>query len=142
MSTHKPTGSSQEMGADEILERLFGVILDEARRRPDFAHRLVDALPVSAVARIEKSARPQPAKYTFNPNAFSLVAVLQTQGEDGLLRQLNPIDRKERLREIAKAQHIPLTGKAAQRKATLGEIRAALVRGAKARLAGREAAAS
>ncbi len=142
MNVNRSTGDAPELKAEEILKRLFDVIIEEAAQRPDFAEKLVSVLPTSAIARIEKPAKTSRQKKAFNPDAFSLVALLQTQGEDGLKRQLNPIDRKQQLREIARAQHIPLTGTAASKRATLEQIRAALISGAKARLAGRQAAAS
>jgi hypothetical protein len=53
----------EEMPADQLLAKLFEVVLDEARSNRTFAEKLVGALPVQVVARIE-TGRRKPAKPT------------------------------------------------------------------------------
>ncbi|MFP3921500.1 MAG: hypothetical protein ACLFPA_11520 [Dichotomicrobium sp.] len=94
--------------AHQILARIFEVVLEEARHRPEFAEKLLKALPSGAIAQIEKPQKTRESKPGFDPNAFSLVAVMQTEGETGLRRRLNPLQRKQDLRALAEAQHIPV----------------------------------
>lgn len=134
--------TSEEMvKADEVLERLFRVVLEEARARPEFAERLISALPKAAIVKVERT-QAKKKRDNFDPNAFSLVAVLEREGEKGLRQRLNPFRSKDKLRAIAEAQHIPLNEAARRSKATVKDIRDAIIEGVKFRIADRLAAAS
>jgi len=129
--------------AEQILSRIFEVVLEEARQRPEFAEKLVKALPERAIAEIQKPERSRKTKSGFDPNAFSLVAVMQTEGAAGLKRRLNPIKRKQDVRSLAEAQHLPVDRETFyNNKRNLPELKDELIRATEARIADRMAAAS
>lgn len=131
-------GSANAIGAVELLERLFAVVIAEAKARPQFAAKLISALPQEAVVRIEKpQVRKQPG---FDPNSFSLVAVFESEGERGLRQRLNALKNKQQFRNLAAAQHIAI--ESAVFKKSLARIKDALVEGVKLRIGNRLAAAS
>lgn len=135
--------SENSVPADQILAKIFEVVLEEARQRPEFAEKLVKALPHGAVAEIKKPERSRKTKAGFDPNAFSLVAVLQTEGTAGLKRRLNPIRRKQDVRALAEAQHMPVDREIFYRNNTkLQGLKDELIRATEARIADRMAAAS
>jgi len=137
------TDTPSQTPADRILENLFSVILDEARKRPDFAEKLLSALPQGAIARIERPERTTTTRASFDPNSFSLVAVMQTEGETGLRRRLNPLQRKQDIRAIAEAQHIPVDrAKFYNNRTKLQSLKDELIEGTRARISDRMAAAS
>jgi hypothetical protein len=137
------TESESSLPADQILSKIFEVVLEEARQRPEFAQKLVNALPRGAIAEIHKPERSRKTRVGFDPNAFSLVAVLQTEGSAGLKRRLNPIKRKQDLRSLAEAQHVPVDRDTFyNNKTKLPELKDELIRATEARLADRVAAAS
>lgn len=137
------TKSENPVPADQILAKIFEVVLEEARQRPEFAEKLVKALPHGAVAEIKKPERSRKTRAGFDPNAFSLVAVLQTEGTAGLKRRLNPIRRKQDLRALAQAQHMPVDRQTFYSDRTkLQALKDELIRATEARIADRMAAAS
>lgn len=137
------SATENSVSADQLLARIFEVVLEEARQRPDFAERLVKALPSGAVAEIRKPAQSRKPKAGFDPNAFSLVAVMQTEGTQGLRRRLNPIKRKQDLRALAEAQHIPVDRETFYNDRTkLPALKDELIRATEARVDDRMAAAS
>ncbi|RIA55642.1 hypothetical protein [Dichotomicrobium thermohalophilum] len=137
------TKSENPVPADQILAKIFEVVLEEARQRPEFAEKLVNALPRGAIAEIQKPARARKAKAGFDPNAFSLVAVMQTEGMAGVKRRLNPIKRKQDLRALAEAQHMPVDRETFYSdKTKLQALKDELIRATEARIADRMAAAS
>jgi hypothetical protein len=137
------TESENSVPADQILEKIFEVVLEEARQRPQFAEKLVGALPRGAIAEIQKPESSRKTRAGFDPNAFSLVAVLQTEGTAGLKRRLNPIKRKQDVRSLAEAQHVPVDRERFySNKTRLPELKHELIRATEARIADRMAAAS
>jgi hypothetical protein len=80
--------------------------------------------------------RPLP-RPPFDPFAFSLIVVLRREGEAALLRRLEAIGTVAELKAVADAQHIVVPEGAC----TPDELRAALVKGARERIADRLAAA-
>ena len=131
--------------AGEILAQLFSVILEEARAKPDFAARLVAALPGEVIARVEKAGIPKKAtpRKKFDPDAFSLIAVLARQGESELRVKLKGIKTREHLKKLADAQHIPVERSLFEnKKVGLDKIRDAIIAGTKRRTADQFAAAS
>lgn len=136
------TNPESDTPADQILEKIFAVILEEARLRPDFAERLIAALPTAAIARIEKPKRDRKPKPGIDPNSFSLVAIMQTEGEAAVRRRLNPLQRKQDVRAIAEAQHIPVDhARFYASRTRLEALKDELLKGARARIADRMAAA-
>jgi len=75
---------------------------------------------------------------SFDPFAFSAIVILARSGADALMARLKEIQKAEHLRQLADAQHLGV-GLKVRRAA---ELRKAIVRGAKQRLADRRAAAS
>jgi hypothetical protein len=160
-------GSSVPQSAASILQRLFDVVLDEARTHPEFAEKLLRALPFDAIARIDVRAgvegpqKKTPARKTaaepakkekvrveqdepvaFDPNAFSLIAGLKTLGLEGLrdkLKAYNP----QQLLSMADEQHLDVDEKAFKnRKRTTNEMVDTIIRALQSRIAGRIIASS
>lgn len=80
----------------------------------------------------------QSVEPTFDPYAFSVVVILARQGADALKKKLREIDDPSCLIQLADAQHIAID----RSLSGLVELRAAIIAGAKQRLADRRAAAS
>jgi hypothetical protein len=74
----------------------------------------------------------------FDPHAFSLIVVMTKEGKDGLLKRLRAIESVDKLRAIAKAQHVGVDP-------DLDDpmiVCAAIIAGTEKRIAHRKAAAS
>ena len=85
------------------------------------------------------SKKGAPAKEpVFDPYEFSAMVVYAKKGADALLKKLKAIEDPAHLKQIADAQHIGLKAPID----TPDQLRAAIVEGAKQRLADRRAAAS
>jgi hypothetical protein len=127
---------SEEMPADQLLAKLFEVVLDEARSNRTFAEKLVGALPSQVVARIE-TGRKKPSKPAEPP--VSLTRLMNREGEDALqafLKNRNKVG----LRGIVERQQIPVDLSVFD--GDVKAIRDAIVEGVKAKIADRLAAAS
>jgi hypothetical protein len=127
---------SEEMPADQLLAKLFEVVLDEARSNRKFAEKLVGALPSQVVARIETSRR-KPSKPAEPP--VSLTRLMNREGEDALQAFLKRRN-KPHLRHIVERQQIPLDLSVFD--GDVKAIRDAIVEGVKSKIADRLAAAS
>lgn len=88
-----------------------------------------------AVAPAVQSPPPPPS---FDPFAFSIVAMLARLGREELMSRLNSIPAIDNLRTLALAQHIYVDPALMQP----DDVRHAIVRGAEHRIASRRAAAS
>jgi hypothetical protein len=126
---------SEEMPADELLAKLFEVVLDEARTNRKFAEKMVSALPKQIVARIETKKRPP--KPTEPP--VSLTRLMNREGEDALQAFLKR-RTKSQMRDIVERQQIPVD--LALLEGDVQVIRDAIVTGVKSKIADRLAAAS
>lgn len=132
---------SDELPADELLAKLFEVVLDEARSNRNFAEKLVSALPAQVVARIEtsrKKAAAKPAKPAAEP-PMSLTRLMNREGEEGLQTFLKARN-KMILRGIVERQQIPVDPAVFEGDAK--SVRDAIVAGVKSKIADRLAAAS
>jgi hypothetical protein len=127
---------SEEMPADQLLAKLFEVVLDEARSNRSFAEKLVGALPSQVVARIE-TGRKKPAKPAEPP--VSLTRLMNREGEDALQAFLKSRN-KVGLRGIVERQQIPVDLSVFD--GDVKAIRDAIVEGVKSKIADRLAAAS
>jgi hypothetical protein len=126
---------SEEMPADELLAKLFEVVLDEARTNRQFAEKMVSALPKQIVARIETKKRPpKPAE-----PPVSLTRLMNREGEDALQAFLKR-RTKSQMRDIVERQQIPVD--LAVLEGDVQVIRDAIVTGVKSKIADRLAAAS
>jgi hypothetical protein len=160
-------GSSIPKSAAEILQRMFNVVLEEARTHPEFAEKLLMSLPFDAVARIEVKAeappkkapakkapapalasaeRPAPPKrpepQVFDPNAFSLLAELKILGDAGLREKLKGFTPRE-LQSMVEEQNLILDDKVFRnKKKTSRDIIEAIIAALRARIAGRIVASS
>jgi hypothetical protein len=159
-------GSSIPKSAAEILQRMFDVVLEEARTHPEFAEKLLRSLPFDAVARIEvkveappkkaspkkapapalqSAERPAPPKrepVVFDPNAFSLIAELKILGDAGLREKLRSFTPRE-LQTMVEEQNLALDDKVFRnKKKTSRDIIEAIIAALHARIAGRIVASS
>jgi hypothetical protein len=126
---------SEEMPADQLLAKLFEVVLDEARSNRNFAEKLVGALPIQVVARIETRKRPtRPAE-----PPVSLTRLLNREGEDALQAFLKRRN-KTHMRDIVERQQIPVELSVFD--GDVNAVREAIVAGVKSKIADRLAAAS
>jgi hypothetical protein len=128
--------TSDEMPADQLLAKLFEVVLEEARSNRDFAEKLVGALPAQVVARIE-TGRKKPPRSAEPP--VSLTRLMNREGEDALQAFLKSRNRMV-LRGIVERQQIPLDISVFE--GDVKAIREAIVAGVKSKIADRLAAAS
>ncbi len=96
--------------------------------------------PATAKAKLEAKTVPASASVTasFDPFAFSVVAMLAKKGKLVLEAKLSEISDTGQLRAIADAQHLGIGAEMVD----AGALRAAIVTGAERRMAERKAAAS
>jgi hypothetical protein len=127
---------SEEMPADQLLAKLFDVVLDEARSNRNFAERLVGALPGEVVVRID-AGRKKAAKSAEPP--VSLTRLFNREGEDALQAFLKKRN-KTHMRDIVERQQIPVELSVFD--GDIGVVRQAIVEGVKSKIADRLAAAS
>ena len=136
---------------DPANERLQAFFRENIMAEPGMSTELADKLAGRCVTAIdqtltthaEKSVlsqavpeKPQPP--SFDPFAFSVVAMLARLGRDELMSRLNTIPAIDNLRTLALAQHIYVDPTLA----VPDDVRLAIVRGAEHRIASRRAAAS
>jgi hypothetical protein len=133
-------GSGETLRQTNRLDRLFAVLMEEARERPDFADRLLSALTDEADpdAFMMDGDEDEGGESPFA--VFSCVAVLHTEGVDRLRECLSIIPNKEQLLQLAEDQHIPVSGDFSE--APLADVVEAVIEGTKFRLEDRLAAAS
>jgi hypothetical protein len=98
----------------------------------------LDRAPSIGVQAGEVAGAPAGARAPFDPFAFSLIVVLTKEGPDGLAAKLQAAGDVERMRAIAKAQHVAVDSEANTPEA----VCAAIVAGTARRIAHRKAAAS
>jgi len=128
------THDEEPMDGVLLLERLFAVVLEEARFNKGFATRLISALPRQVVVRIATQKRPKKPKEIVN-----LVRLLRMEGEDAINTYLKKLNRIQ-LKTIVERQQIPVPETIFSR--DVQEVRAAIVEGVKFRIADRRAAGS
>jgi hypothetical protein len=129
-------GSGETVRQASRLDRLFAILLEEARERPDFADRLLSALTDGPEDVFDAPEDDEEPAFSL----FSFVAVLHTEGEERLRQCLAIIPSKEQLLRLADDQHIPVTGDFTD--APLSAVIDAVIEGTKFRLQDRMAAAS
>ena len=116
----RPSGKPlKEVPAHEIVEALFGVIIDEAKRNEGFARRLMSVYPEAVVAR---TARPQKSDASFDASQYHAVNILRNHGEAMLRGRLSSLRTKAELKEVAKRSGLKLTGKALRKSATMADL--------------------
>jgi len=123
-----------EICATEIAQ--IRVRLPQAVRKP--AKPAVAAAVQTVKVAAAVSDAPQPAAGGFDPHGFSLIVTFRKGGKDALIAKLDEVGDVERLREIAKAQHVSLDAGLTDR----ADILVAMVEGTERRIAHRQAAAS
>lgn len=146
-------GSAEARSLAEALgTRIERLVLRPGAGRVRFAARRESASATQAVATApaRPAAPPAPpqapsaaasAESTFDPYAFSVVALLMKQGREALRRRLAGIERPEHLRALAQAQSLLLdVPPAADFRDELKQLRRAILQGAERRVADRRAA--
>ncbi len=118
---------AEENQAHEILQRLFNVIVAEARKSPALSKKLFRAFPKHIASAME----PLPRASRFDASQFHAVNILRAHGENILRGKLEQIRSKENLRAVAKTSSLILEGAAAKRNASLAEIVEGIVAAAK-----------
>ena len=134
--------TDDEIPAEQVLERLFAVVLEEARTNGSFAEKLVAALPSRAVVRIETRRAKSGASRktgTQKEQPVSLTRLMNREGEPALREFLKKRNTKQ-LRDLVERQQIPIGIGGSDR--DLPALRDAIVEGVKFRIADRLAAAS
>jgi len=129
-----------QAAAHEVLRRLFDVILSEAKKNDVLAREVVEALGAVATGDSHKP-RSGPRKAS-GPADFHAINVLRSHGESALRGMLEQVRVAERLRSIASASGLVLTGNASKPKASRAELIDGIVSAAKHYDAQRSAAAS
>ena len=118
----------KSVAAHEVLEALFDVVVDEAKRNDRFARRLMSVFPESLVARIEK---PKARRQSFSASDYHAINLLRDHGEAMLRGRLSSLRTKSELRQVATRSGLRLTGKAAKRSASIADIVDGIVAAAK-----------
>jgi hypothetical protein len=118
---------AEDPPAHEILQRLFDIIIAEARSSPALARKLLRALPSSMTA----GGEPAPRTPKFDASEFHAVNILRGHGENVLRGKLEQVRSKDNLRAIAKVSSLTLEGAAAKRNASLAEIIEGIIAAAK-----------
>ena len=110
------TSRESDKKTGDHLDAVFKIVVDEARRNPNFADRLRGAL-----ADGNDHAKPAKRSSTPTPSAATTlhaVNVLRQHGEQMLRGRLSNLRTKTELLQVAKRSGLRLTGKAAQKSAT------------------------
>ncbi len=134
--------TDDEIPAEQLLEQLFAVVLEEARSNGSFAEKLVAALPSRAVVRIEaRRARSASSRKTGaqKEEPVSLTRLMNREGERALREFLKKRNTRQ-LRDLVERQQIPIGSGGSE--GDLAALRDAIVDGVKFRIADRLAAAS
>jgi hypothetical protein len=118
-----------QAAAHEVLRRLFDVILTEAKKNDVLAREVVEALGAVAAAESHKP-RPGPRKAS-SPAEFHAINVLRSHGESALRGMLEQVRVSDRLRSIASASGLVLTGSASKPKASRAELIDGIISAAK-----------
>jgi hypothetical protein len=113
--------------AHEVLRRLFDVIVSQAKKNDALARELVDALGAAAVER----AKPAAARKTYDACDFHAINVLRSHGESALRGKLEQVRALERLRSIANASGLVLSGSASKAKASRADLIDGIISAAK-----------
>lgn len=124
---------------DRLTEACSTEIASIRVRLPLVVRKAVKPAVAAAIAAVKPVAdAPAVAAGAFDPHGFSLIVTFRKGGKDALVAKLNDVNEIEKLREIAKAQHVSLDAALTDR----AEIVAALIEGTERRIAHRQAAAS
>jgi len=126
----------EEIPADQLLAKLFEVVLNEARSNRQFAQKLIGALPTQVVVRIESG--PKKGGKPVEP-PISLTSLMNREGEAALRAFLKP-KKKAQLHAMIERQQLPIDP--AILDSAPQAIRDAIVDGVKWKIADRLAAAS
>jgi hypothetical protein len=126
--------------AHEILARLFATVVEEAKKRPEFAASLLSAFPEAIVARIEKE--PGKKKSGFDPSSIHAVNVLRQHGEETLRGRLQQIGTIKDLKAVASHSGIELPSSATRKGAKKADMIEGIIVGAKHYDSQRKAAAA
>ena len=123
---------------DRLIELCSTEIASIRVRLPLVVRKAAKPAVAAAIAAVKPVAAAAPASGGFDPLGFSLIVTFRKGGKDALIAKLDEVGEIEKLREIAKAQHVSLDATLTDR----AEILAALVEGTERRIAHRQAAAS
>ena len=124
---------------DRLIELCSAEIASIRVRLPLVVRRAAKPAMAAAIAAVKPVAAVAPvAGSGFDPHGFSLIVTFRKGGKDALIAKLDEVGEIEKLREIAKAQHVSLDAGLTDR----SDILAALVEGTERRIAHRQAAAS
>jgi len=119
--------ASDEVPADEILKRVFDILVREARTNPKLSKKLIEAFPAALITKID--TRPRKKK-TFDPAQYHAVNILRKHGENVLRGKLEQIRNRENLKAIARASGLTLDGAAAKPSASIRDLAEGIVRAA------------
>lgn len=115
--------------AHEVLSRLFDAIISEAKRNDALARRVVEVLGDAARAGLDKPAPVQ--RRIYEPADFHAINVLRAHGESALRGRLEQIRTLDRLRAVANASGLVLSGSASKPKASRAELIEGIISAAK-----------
>jgi hypothetical protein len=130
-----------EIPADELLRRIFKVVMRTAERNPAFAREIVEALAVDIEARSVEMGKVGRLR-RFDPSSLHAINVLRCHGEQVLRGKLEQIRASADLRAIARYSGLVLSGSASGTRASRSELINGIVAAAKHYDAQRETASS
>ena len=121
-----------EIPAHEILKNVFDVIVKEAKTNPEFAEKMVEALPAHMVstAKTRSKRKLDRKQKRFDANKYHAVNILRRYDAGVLEGKLLELT-KENLKTAAAFSGLRLTGPATRKSATKAVIVKAIVDAAK-----------
>ncbi len=128
-----------QFAAHEILEQIFAVVIDEAKKNPKFAKKVISALPKGVVAKVEKQSTSVASQPAFDVDQYHAVNVLRNYGEGVLEGRLSELT-KDKLKQVAAYSGLVLTGSAANKSASKSLIIQGIIEAAKQYVAQRDIA--
>jgi hypothetical protein len=115
---------------DDILRRVFEVIVREARHNPALAQKLVQAI-TDGVAATAPAAPQAVRRKRFDASHLHAINILRRDGESALRGRLEQVRAAEDLRSVARASGLVLSGNAGKARASRSQLIAGIVEAAK-----------
>jgi hypothetical protein len=130
-----------EIPADELMRRIFKVIVRTVEGNPAFAREIAEALAVDIDARSLKNRKIAQLR-RFDPSSLHAINVLRSHGEQVLRGKLEQIRASADLRAIARSSGLVLSGSASGARVSRTELINGIIAAAKHYDAQRETASS
>ncbi|MEM7621304.1 MAG: hypothetical protein AAF228_12770 [Pseudomonadota bacterium] len=125
--------------ADDMLEKVFDVILQEAKVNPEFSDKIENTFSKQKVQKTTRKPSAKTSSQKFDFAKYHAVNILRNSDEQTLRSRLNSIT-KDKLKKIALYSGLVLTGNAAKKTASKAEMIQGIVEAAQQYVAQRVSA--